>query len=130
MKSDIEFLSIDDVILIHKEQIKRFGGVPGVRNRGLLEAAVTAPHTSSRGKFLYKDIFEMAAVLACLIALNNSFIEGDRRTGLLAALTFLDINGITLDTPSTELYNIMVDIEEGKKDEDDLAKLLRLRAGN
>jgi death-on-curing protein len=151
MKTEIEFLTAEDVINIHAEQVKRYGGRRGIKDRGLIEHAIRAPQTMSLGKFLYtdlmekadkknktensqkrqyayKDVFEMAGILAYQLSYNPCFIEGNMRTGLLAALTFLDINGVTIETPTDELFETMIDIAEFRQNMIGLTELLRAMA--
>jgi len=125
MNFEPEFLTIDDVLDIHSRQIAGFGGSEGIRDRGLLESAIATPQASFGGKFAHSDFYEMAAAYAFHIAENQPFIDGNKRTGLLCALVFLDINGITIDVPHKRLYNAMIDIAEKKMDKQGLAKLFK-----
>ena len=59
-----EFLTLDDVLLIHDEQLEAYGGIQGIRDQGLLESAVMMPQASFGGEYLHQDLFEMAAAYA------------------------------------------------------------------
>ncbi len=83
---DPVFLDLEDVLLIHAEQLARFGGAPGLRDRGLLESAVAMPRASAGGEFAHPDVFAMAAAYAFHTAQNQPFVDGNKRTGLLAAV--------------------------------------------
>ena len=76
MSSDPLFLSVEDVIVLHDEQLVRFGGAAGIRDRGLLESAVGMPQTTFGGEYLNGDLFAMAAAYAFHIAQNQSFVDG------------------------------------------------------
>ncbi len=75
------FLNVDEVIEIHEDQIARFGGSPGVRDRTLMESAVHVPAASFAGQYLHNDIFEMAAAYLFHLVKNHAFRreQTDRR---------------------------------------------------
>lgn len=95
----MDFLRIEDVLALHADQMELYGGEHGVRDMGLLESAVGQAQASFAGQVLHADIFEMAAAYLFHIVQNHPFIDGNKRTGLIAALVFLDLNGIELDAP-------------------------------
>jgi death on curing protein len=125
MNIEPEFLTIDDVLDIHQRQLARFGGSGGIRDLGLLESAVAMPQASFGGEWLHAGLFKMAAAYAFHIAENQPFIDGNKRAGLLSALVFLDINGITIDYPDDRLHQAMINIAEKKSDKKALAALLK-----
>lgn len=92
MIEDPEFLTVDDVIDLHRDQIEQYGGDPGIRDRGLIEAAVAMPQQSFGGQFLHVDLFEMAAAYAFHLAESQAFLDGNKRVGLAAAYVFLELN--------------------------------------
>jgi hypothetical protein len=86
------------VLALHDDQLRLFGGSAGVRDRGALESAVATPEATFDDEFLHEDLFQMAAAYAFHIAENQPFVDGNKRTGLNAALVFLDVNGwVVLD---------------------------------
>jgi death-on-curing family protein len=103
MTPEPEFLSIEDVISLHDMQLVRFGGAAGIRDQGLLESAVGMPQASFGGDYLHGDLFAMAAAYGFHIAQNQAFVDGNKRTGLLSAIVFLDLNGILIADPETRL---------------------------
>jgi death-on-curing protein len=107
--TDPAVLDLEDVLLIHGEQLARYGGSPGIRDRGLLESDVAMPRASAGGEFAHLDLFAMAADYAFHIAQDQPFVDGNKRTGLLAAIVFLDLNGIELSVPG-QLYDAMISI--------------------
>ena len=125
MSAEPDFLSVEDVIQIHDEQIAAYGGAAGVRDQGLLESAVAVPRASFGEAYLHEDLAHMAAAYAFHIAQNQPFFDGNKRTGLVAALVFLDLNGITVLDPQEKLYDAMIAIAERRMDKDGLAELLR-----
>jgi death-on-curing protein len=78
--SEPVFLDVEDVLLIHEEQLPRYGGSSGIRDRGLLESAVAMPRASAGGAFAHQDLFAMAAAYAFHIAQNQPFGDGNKRT--------------------------------------------------
>jgi death-on-curing protein len=119
------FLSVAEVLAIHKNQVELYGGEKGVRDLSLLTSAVTIPESTFGGEYLYKDVFGMAAAYAYHICMNHPFIDGNKRTALVAALVFLDFNGIQIDDPEEILYETMMSIASGEKQKEYLADVLR-----
>jgi len=120
-----EFLLVEDVLFLHERQLSRYGGSPGVRDMGLLESAVATPQATFDGEFLHKDSFTMAAAYAFHIAENQPFVDGNKRTGLAAALVFLDLNGTQIADPQGNLYEAMLALADHSLDKNGLADLLR-----
>src|SRR4051794_3707052 len=94
------FLDMDVVIKIHRQQIEATGGLDGIRDLGLLDSALAQPMAAFSGEFLHADVFAIAAAYLFHIVLNHPFINANKRTGLIAALTFLGISGHLIDKPS------------------------------
>jgi death-on-curing protein len=122
---DPVFLDLDDVLLIHEEQLAKYGGGAGIRDAGLLDSALGTPRATFGGDFVHEDLFAMAAAYAFHIAQNQPFVDGNKRTGLLAALVFLDLNGIVVTDPEGRLYDAMVALAERRLDKGGVAGLLR-----
>ena len=125
MSLDPFFFSVEEVIFLHDEQLVRFGGAAGIRDPGLLESAVGTPQASFGGEFLHPDVFSMAAAYAFHIAQNQPFVDGNKRTGLLSAIVFLELNGMKISDPECHLYGAMIAIAERTMDKSGLADLLR-----
>lgn len=89
---EIIFLTMPMVTYMHDFFVKQFGGSLGIRDQGLLESALMAPQATFNGAYLHKDIFSMAAAYAYGIIKNHPFIDGNKRTGITAALVFLRYN--------------------------------------
>lgn len=120
-----EFLEVEDVLDLHAQQLVIYGGGFGVRDQSLLESAVAMPKAGFGGQFVHGDLFEMAAAYAFHIAQNQPFIDGNKRTALLAALVFLDLNGVVIKDPQEVLYDAMIAIAERRLGKVELAKVLR-----
>lgn len=121
----VEFLELDDVLTIHADQLTVFGGGDGLRDQGLLESALAQPQATFGGKFVHEDVFAMAAAYLFHIVSNHPFVDGNKRTGLLAALVFLDQNGISIESHSEDLYRFTIGVAEGRVTKDEIAGELR-----
>nr|MDD5699375.1 type II toxin-antitoxin system death-on-curing family toxin [Victivallaceae bacterium] len=94
-----EFLSLAEVLEIHQDQLVRYGGEAGIRDLGLLKSAISMPSATYGGEFLHSDIYEMAAAYLFHIVQNHPFLDGNKRTGAVAMLVFLILNGYDFDAP-------------------------------
>ncbi len=108
------FLSIDQVLELHRLVIEQSGGGAGTRDRGALDSAVAQPHMSFGGTELYPNVAEKAATIGFSIVCNHPFIDGNKRVGHAALETFLVLNGLEL--------TVTVDVQE--------ACILQLASGN
>ncbi len=121
----LEFLTVDDVHDLHRAALARWGGSDGVRDHGALEAAVAQPQATFDGEYLHGDLFSMAAAYAFHIAECQAFLDGNKRTGLLAAIVFLDLNGFRIPEQEDVLYLAMMEIADRAMTKTQLASLLR-----
>lgn len=108
------FLDVEDVLEIHATQLEVYGGSAGLRDRGLLESAVAQPQASFGGAFVHDGLFDMAAGYLFHVVRNHPFVDGNKRAGLLAAVVFLDVNGISIAHPSDALYELTMGVAEGR----------------
>ena len=125
MIEDPEFLTLDEVLELHEDEIAHCGGDPGIRDPGLIEAAVAMPQQSFDGQFLHETLFEMAAAYAFHLAESQAFVDGNKRTGLAAAYAFLALNGYRLVETSDRLYLAMLAIGRHELDKAGLAEVFR-----
>lgn len=117
---------LDRAILgaLHADQISEHGGSHGVRDEGLLESAIARP----KQKWHYApetDLASLAAAYAFGIAKNHPFVDGNKRTALIAAYTFIAINDFELEAPEPETVGMIVGTADGSISEDDLASWIR-----
>lgn len=123
--SDPIFLTVEDVLALHDDQVRLFGGSDGIRDSGALDSAVAMPESTFDGSFLHEDVFQMAAAYAFHIAENQPFVDGNKRTGLNAAIVFLDLNGWLVLDPGERLADAMLALASRRLDKLGLAHLLR-----
>lgn len=109
-----ELLTLDEVLSLHAEQIRRFGGTSGIRDLGLLQSAVGSVEATFDGVFLHETIFAMAAAYLYGICRNHPFLDGNKRTALGAALTFLEMNGVAIDANEDSFYDLVIGVAEGR----------------
>jgi len=124
-----DFLTLEDVLDIHTQQLARFGGGEGMRDLGLLESALAQPQATFGGEYVHQSLWEMAAAYLFHIASNHPFIDGNKRVGLLAALVFLELNGITLTQGSEELYELTMAVAAGRMTKAEVTAALMRIAG-
>lgn len=120
----IRFLSKETILLFHNHQIETYGGSSGIRDEGLLESALALHQQSFGGEYVHKNIFEMAAAYGFHLCKNHPFIDGNKRTALVAMFTFLHVNGWKITAEKKLLYSVIIDLASGKLDKDELTSIL------
>lgn len=123
--SDPEFLTLDEVLALHADQLRRYGGATGLRDLALLQSAISMPQTTYDGEYLHGSVFEMAAAYLFHLARNHPFIDGNKRTVLICALVFLGLNGQRLDANPDALYALVDGLAAGRVDKSEAAVFLR-----
>jgi len=118
------FLTLDEVLALHEDQIRRYGGSTGTRDAGLLESSMGSAAATFGGTFLHGTIFEMAAAYLYGISRNHPFIDGNKRTAVAAALTFLEMNGIEVDAEEDAFYDLVIGVAEGRTSKSAVAVFL------
>lgn len=119
------FLTLEDILYIHEEEIRFAGGEPNIREPDGIKACVEAPKSSFGGKYLY-DLFGMAAAYITCLTMRHPFVDGNKRTALASALTFLFLNGYTLDeTYDEELADLVINFITKKIDQETLRESLK-----
>jgi death-on-curing protein len=119
------FLSLAEVLEIHRDQIERYGGHTGLRDLGLLQSALAMPAAGFGGRYLHSDLVEMAAAYLFHIVQNHPFIDGNKRTGTVAAIVFLSMNDFELEADEIQLEKLVFDVAKGKAGKNAIADFLR-----
>lgn len=125
--ADPRFLSVEDVLEVHADQIERYGGSLGVREVELLRAAIGMPEAGFGDQYLHADLYEMAAAYLYHIVQNHPFIDGNKRTGAMAAFVFLKLNGLMLDADESAFEEIVLKAAQGQIGKDAIAEFFRKR---
>ena len=119
------FLTLEQVLAIHFDQIENYGGSHGVRDLSLLESAVMRPQASFMGEDVYEDLFAKAAALFHSLVLNHPFIDANKRTSTVATGWFLHLNGFDLKVSLKGLEEASLNIESKKWDLEQISKWLK-----
>lgn len=115
----------DDILFLHELSIKNYGGAYGMRDEGLLESAIARPFQTFGGEDLYPTIFDKAAALGESLIINHPFVDGNKRTGILAVAAFLLESQFEINSSEDDLYNFTIDISTGKIKFDDIVIWLK-----
>ena len=110
----VAFLTLDDVLALHADLIARYGGSPLVRDVGLLESAVAMPVATFGGERLHASLEEQSAAYLFHIVKNHPFVDGNKRTGLMAMLAFLGLNGRRVEALDDDLADLVIGVAEGR----------------
>jgi death-on-curing protein len=122
------FLSIGEVLEIHRDQINRYGGEPGIRDLGLLQSALAMPAAGFGGRFVHGDLYEMAAAYLLHIVQNHPFVDGNKRTGVVAALVFLALNNVVIEAEEEDFERVVRAVAEGKAGKATVSEFLKKHA--
>jgi death on curing protein len=119
---------LEDILDIHEKSLKDYGGGSGVRDLGLLESAIARPFQTFGGEDLYPDPFTKAAALGESLIINHPFVDGNKRTGIVAVLTLLMEYNFYVNSSEDDLYNLTIDISTGKIKFDEIVQWLKINA--
>jgi death on curing protein len=122
---DPTFLALDEVIEIHRDMIERYGGSPGIRDQGLLESAVAMAQAGFGEQYLHSTVFEIAAAYLFHIVNNHAFVDGNKRTGAMAAFTFLQLNHFSLTADELRFERLVRGVAEGKVGKEKIAEFFQ-----
>ncbi len=118
-----EWIAFEVIMAIHEAQLAEHGGLPGVRDQGLLESAVAHP----KNLFAYSErvtLNRLAAGYAVRLAQNNAFLDGNKRTAWVVCAVFLELNGVAVTTSQSEAVRIMEGSANGQVNEEDFTAWL------
>jgi death-on-curing protein len=122
------FLTLDEVLEIHQQQIERYGGCHGLRDAGALESAVAMPMTCFEGRYLHVTLPAMAAAYLFHLAQNHPFLDGNKRTGANAAIIFLRLNEWEPTFTEDMLVDVVLAVATGQLGKDELAAFFHRHA--
>lgn len=118
----MKYLTVNQIIIINEEIL---GGQALVRDRTVLESAVARPQASAFGQDAYPTIYEKAAALLHSLILNHPFVDGNKRSGTVALVAFLQQNDVQPDWEIQDAYSFIIAVAEGKHDVPTIAAWLR-----
>ena len=113
---EIAFLTLEDVLALHDELIQRYGGTPGLRDAGLLAAALAMPQAGFGGRYFHEFPHEMGAAYLFHLVRNHAFIDGNKRVALACAILFFKINRVSYSITEEEAVELSFDAASGRTD--------------
>jgi death-on-curing protein len=112
----IRYLTLIEILELHRRILEQSGGALGIRDMGLLESAIAQPRMTFGGEDLYPSLLEKAAALGFSIIMNHPFVDGNKRTGHAATETFLVLNGLEINASVDEQERVVLAIASGKQE--------------
>lgn len=121
----MKYPTLEEVLFIHDQAVKRFGGSFGLRDAGLLESSLARPQASFDGEDLYPTIFEKAAALIHSLLKNHPFVDGNKRTSYATTGLFLKMNGYILTNIHEDSIIFAMNVENNNLSLEDIASWLK-----
>ena len=122
---EIAFLTLEDVLALHDELSQHYGGVPGLRDAGLLEAALAMPQAGFGGQYFHEFPHEMGAAYLFHLVRNHAFIDGNKRIALACAILFFKINRVSYSITEEEAVELSFDAASGRADKGSITTFFR-----
>jgi death-on-curing protein len=122
----MRFLTLIEVLELHRRIIEKSDGASGIRDVGLLESAIAQPRMTFGGEDLYPSLLEKAAALGFSIIMNHPFVDGNKRTGHAAVETFLVLNGMEINASVDEQERVVLAIASGELERKAFVEWLQL----
>jgi death-on-curing protein len=123
------FLTLAEVIELHRLAVERFGGTPEVRDMGLLQAATAMPMAQFGGELLHPDLAAMAGAYLFHLVKNHPFVDGNKRAGAMAARAFLLMNDATFAPSEQEYGDLVLAVARGEAGKDQAIEFFRRHIG-
>jgi death-on-curing protein len=120
----IKFLEKSVLLTFHEDHLRKYDGKSGIRDHGLLDSALAQPIATFDRKYFHKDLFQMAGAYGFHLCQNHPFIDGNKRTALVAMYLFLFVNGFQITADKKSLFAVVMGIADGSVDKHQLAEFL------
>lgn len=121
----MKMLNFDDIVLLHKKSIQRYGGSDGIRDKGLVESALARPYATFDGEDLYKDDIDKISVVVYSLIKNHGFVDGNKRIGTLVLLLLCEMNNIVLTVHNDALLKLTLGVADGHFNESDIYRFIQ-----
>jgi len=121
-------VSLEELVWLHTVAVTEFGGSQGIRDRGLLESAIARPLAAFGGKDLYDTPFKRASALAESLVMNHGFVDGNKRTGFVIGVLFLELHGFDFKASEADATQAVMALAAGTLDEAAFTTWLRENA--
>ncbi len=116
----MRYVTIKEILALHKAAIERWGGAAEIRDSGLLQSAIAQPQMTFGGQELYPDVAVKASAFGYSLICNHPFVDGNKRVGYAAMETFLVMNGYELECSVDETEQIVLSVASGTTARDGL----------
>lgn len=123
--SVIKFLTLEQVIFLHENQIEEFGGLHGIKDEHLLQSAISQPLAGSGKEYFHKDIYEMASAYLFHLVKNHAFNDGNKRIAAIVTAVFLEINGHEVIADEDEFERLVLGASQGLLDKKFIANFFK-----
>ncbi|MGB0766955.1 MAG: type II toxin-antitoxin system death-on-curing family toxin [Phycisphaeraceae bacterium] len=115
------FLTLEETLTIHRDQIDRYGGTDELRDGGLLKSALAMPMAQFSGTYLHETPADMAAAYLYHLACNHPFVDGNKRVAAVAARVYLMLNGYRFDPPPEDYERLVLKVASAELSKEDVA---------
>lgn len=122
-----EYLTVEQVIAVHDELLKRYGGLQGIRDKNLLCSAIDAPKAALFGQEMYPSVYEKAAAYLYHIVCNHPFNDANKRTGYAVTLIFLEVNNAKQAFKKEGLEELVIEVAKGNETKEGIVQFLEGR---
>ena len=123
----MRYLTLTEVLQLHRRLIEQHGGSSGIRDGGALESALAQPYMTFGGEELYPTIVEKVSAFGFSLLKNHPFVDGNKRTGHAAMEIFLVLNGYEFDASVDEQQHVILQVASGELGRDEFTDWLRVR---
>ena len=120
----MRYLTLGEVVDLHRRVLAQSGGAYGIRDIGLLESALAQPAATFDGVDLHATVIEKAAALGFALVANHAFVDGNKRVGHAAMEVLLVLNGFEISASVDDQERLILDVASGLADRDALARWL------
>ena len=121
----MRFLTLIEVLELHRRVLKQSGGTSGIRDLGLLESAIAQPQMTFSGEELYPSLLEKSVALGFSMIMNHPFVDGNKRTGHASMETFLFLNGMEINTSVDKQERVVLAITSGELKREEFVEWLQ-----
>ncbi len=121
----VQFIPDEIVPIIHADLLKRYGGTPGIRDRGLLSSALAQAKMTVHKRFLHRTLFDKAAAYGFHLRRNHPFVDGNKRIAFALMDVFFTRNGWEIQATEVEAYETMIQLASGALSKNDLSAWLK-----
>jgi death on curing protein len=121
----IRFLTLVEVVELHRQIIDQSGGALGIRDRSALESALAQPRMTFGGEDLYPTLVDKAAAIGFSLSMNHAFVDGNKRIGHAAMEVFLVMNGYEIDADVDEQEAIILSLASGELEREAFTQWLK-----